>query len=285
VTMCHHIEDPTFDATACATNPRARVRPIHRPPRVPADRHPHCHWTVRIDDTAEPLSEPGVSVELARARAATVPVGVVDGTGHDGELRDYSGEFVPELALEDLSRSALAVVLDEACLQGHLLTRAFLQAVARNADVEGTLGIGGRQFTGIAGLAARRLVRCLGLVGDASAVAELLRVHPAFRPASYVALDVGVQDDHQVRIALGPCAAFEEGDEFTWMQLLTEHDDGALGAIVREANPQTRVRRVDPSGDEVAAWVVDIDSRCEPVAEPAEVTLASFSTGADFAFG
>ena len=34
--MCHTIEDPTFDATAVATNPRAQVRPIHRPPRVPA---------------------------------------------------------------------------------------------------------------------------------------------------------------------------------------------------------------------------------------------------------
>src|SRR3954454_20987027 len=31
--MCHDIEDPTFDATAAATNPRARMRPIHRPPR------------------------------------------------------------------------------------------------------------------------------------------------------------------------------------------------------------------------------------------------------------
>ena len=36
VTVCHHIEDPTFDATAAATNPRARMRPVHRPPRVPA---------------------------------------------------------------------------------------------------------------------------------------------------------------------------------------------------------------------------------------------------------
>src|SRR5256885_1695107 len=46
VGMCHHIEDPTFDGTAVATNPRARIRPIHRPPRVPADREPHCHWTI-----------------------------------------------------------------------------------------------------------------------------------------------------------------------------------------------------------------------------------------------
>ena len=32
--MCHDIEDPTFDATAVATNPKAQVRPIHRPPRT-----------------------------------------------------------------------------------------------------------------------------------------------------------------------------------------------------------------------------------------------------------
>ncbi len=32
-TMCHDIEDPTFDAAAGATNPLARVRPVHRPPR------------------------------------------------------------------------------------------------------------------------------------------------------------------------------------------------------------------------------------------------------------
>ena len=32
--MCHDIEDPTFDATAAAANPRMTVRPIHRPPRI-----------------------------------------------------------------------------------------------------------------------------------------------------------------------------------------------------------------------------------------------------------
>ena len=32
--MCHDIEDPTFDATAAATNPRMVMRSIHRPPRV-----------------------------------------------------------------------------------------------------------------------------------------------------------------------------------------------------------------------------------------------------------
>jgi len=53
--MCHAIEDPTFDATAGATNPRAQVRPIHRPPRVPADQVPHCRWTVEIDPAFDPV--------------------------------------------------------------------------------------------------------------------------------------------------------------------------------------------------------------------------------------
>ena len=53
--MCHTIEDPTFDATAVATNARAQVRPIHRPPRVPSDRHPHCAWTVVIDESYPPV--------------------------------------------------------------------------------------------------------------------------------------------------------------------------------------------------------------------------------------
>ena len=38
--MCHDIEDPTFDATALATNRKAQVRPIHRPPPEPPARPP-----------------------------------------------------------------------------------------------------------------------------------------------------------------------------------------------------------------------------------------------------
>ena len=68
--MCHDIEDPTFDATAIATNPRARVRPIHRPPRRPADRHPHCAWTVTIDESnPEALGIPALEVIAATAAA------------------------------------------------------------------------------------------------------------------------------------------------------------------------------------------------------------------------
>ncbi len=66
VGMCHHIEDPTFDGTAVATNPRARIRPIHRPPRVPADREPHCHWTITIDPQNEPIDPTAHTLRVAQ---------------------------------------------------------------------------------------------------------------------------------------------------------------------------------------------------------------------------
>ena len=71
--MCHDIEDPTFDATAVATNPRARMRPVHRPPRIPADRSPHCEWQVFIDHSAEPLAQP--ELDLDRGCLAGEPNG------------------------------------------------------------------------------------------------------------------------------------------------------------------------------------------------------------------
>ena len=59
--MCHHIEDGTFDVTAQAVNPRARVRPVHRPPRQPAGRMPHCRWEVTIDSDTEVLPEADIT--------------------------------------------------------------------------------------------------------------------------------------------------------------------------------------------------------------------------------
>src|SRR5215475_7722932 len=74
VGMCHTIEDPTFDATAFATNPRARIRPIHRPPRVPSDRVPHCHWTITIDPENEPVGPARLTQRIADLPLAHVAI-------------------------------------------------------------------------------------------------------------------------------------------------------------------------------------------------------------------
>ena len=81
--MCHTIEDGTFDVTAQAVNPKARIRHVHRPPRVPADRQPHCRWEVVIDDDTETLPEADITRMTRRTTAATFQFPPMrDGTPH-----------------------------------------------------------------------------------------------------------------------------------------------------------------------------------------------------------
>jgi hypothetical protein len=81
--MCHHIEDGTFDATAQAINPKAHVRAVHRPPRVPGNRTPHCRWEVVIDDETETLPEADITKITRMTTAATFAFpDMKDGTSH-----------------------------------------------------------------------------------------------------------------------------------------------------------------------------------------------------------
>lgn len=81
--MCHTIEDGTFDVTAQAINPKARIRHVHRPPRVPVDRVPHCRWEIVIDDDTETLPEADITRITRRTTAATFDFPPMkDGTPH-----------------------------------------------------------------------------------------------------------------------------------------------------------------------------------------------------------
>jgi hypothetical protein len=81
--MCHHIEDGTFDVTAQAVNPKARIRHVHRPPRSPGGRVPHCRWEVVIDDDTETLPEAEITKITRLTTAATFEFPPMkDGTPH-----------------------------------------------------------------------------------------------------------------------------------------------------------------------------------------------------------
>jgi hypothetical protein len=81
--MCHHIEDGTFDVTAQAVNPKAHIRHVHRPPRVPSDRVPHCRWEVVIEDDTETLPEKDITKITRMTTAATFAFpDMKDGTPH-----------------------------------------------------------------------------------------------------------------------------------------------------------------------------------------------------------
>lgn len=269
--MCHDIEDPTFDATAVATNPRAQVRPIHRPPRLPADRHPHCAWTVTIDDAhPEARGIPLLAVN-ERSRAATLELAPIDPAG-DG-LADYSGPLLSDLDFAAFSHSALARIADEVCLQMHLLDRAFALAVAERADGADTLlRIRRKQLVGIAGIAAERLARALDLPGDERGAARALALHPLLNPAAYVDADID-----GAAVAVRPSPAHEDG---AWISLCGPGWTDALQAVVRAVDPHLDV---EVTGDG-PGWRLTVVRREEPAPEAGEVAVVRFSTGAGFAF-
>jgi hypothetical protein len=262
VGMCHHIEDPTFDATAAATNPHARMRPLHRPPRTPADRHPHCYWLVEIDPDNEPIPEPEAAERVALSRAAAVELGSDPGPG-------YAGAFDPEFQLEHLADDALARAVDEICLQGHLLVHSFLLAIEGRFGLDAARAIAPKQLAGIGGVVATRLADGRGL----DAIAALLDQHPAFLPRAYVDLRVEREDDALV-VALEECAGLEENLGLSWSALMNAD---ALAAIVHGADRRARVRDAG-----ARRWVVTCDPDETPAREANEVTLTRFSTGAEF---
>ena len=273
--MCHDIEDPTFDATAIATNPHAQVRPIHRPPRTPADRTPHCAWTVTIDPSyPEPAALPGLEAN-ARSRAALLELAPIDPS--DEGRADYRGPLLSDVDFAAFSKSALVRIADEVCLQMHLLDRGFAMAVAERTEADGELErIRRKQLVGVAGIGAERIARALGLLETADPVAaavRLLAVHPLLNPAAYVTASLSAD---AVEVRRSPAHADD-----AWISLCGPSWTAALQAVVRAVDARLDVV-VAGLGD--GAWRAQVVVGEEPAPEADEVTVTRFSTGAGFVF-
>jgi hypothetical protein len=276
VAMCHDIEDPTFDATATATNARAQVRPIHRPPRVPADQVPHCHWTVTIADDHDPLPVPPETKAMAATNAAAVALAPID-PDEDGR-HDYAGPLLADLQFSEWSRSALLRIAEEVCLQGHLLALSFAAATrCRVESDEAAMGFSRKQFTGIAGLAAERIRLALGLGRGLADVAQVLALHPALLPYAYVGSDVDLSDRLIVRLG-HETGAVSDG---AWPAMLDGDHLDPLHAIVRAVDGRFRCEVIADDRDGLSVEVV-MDDNVAPLAD--EVVLTQFSTGTDFVF-
>lgn len=291
-TMCHAIEDPTFDATATATSYFARMRPIHRPPRVPAGRDPHCHWTVEINEEfgALPNPEPAEHIGATLLASLSGPAIDVVAPSVDG-WDDYTAPVDPDLQLEQFSTPALRALVQEFCVQSHLLVMSFLFAIERRYSTEDAVAIGAKQFAGISGLTAERLRAAFGWGSDLSDIAQVLELHPAFHPREYidfrVEFDAGAGDgevevEDQLVLRLGPCAALDEVGRDSWITILADGHDAGLQAAVQAIDACALVRSIDPADGDVAAWSVTIGT--EPAKESSEVALTRFSTGANFQF-
>ena len=283
--MCHNIEDPTFDATAAATHPCMKMRPIHRPPRNPTDGTPHCRWSVSIGDEAEPFEQhPNLEI-VGRSKIASVAVLVPDADGEPGGMLDYSGPFDPGFQFEDLAHRALVIACQEFAVQSHLLTRAFMLCAAQRQSDDVATDLGTAQWTGIAALTAERLAKLLRITGDSiEDVAKIFQLHPCFYPRSYLDFRVEVTGPLSARIAMGDSPAFEEGDPYSWFASLACEPHRALDAIAGTINPRARCSPVKDPADARLAWDVVIDPTSTPQEPPQELALAKISRGATFEF-
>jgi hypothetical protein len=269
--MCHTIEDPTFDATAVATNARAQVRPVHRPPRVPSDRHPHCAWTVIIDEAYPPVEGiPALDI-VAETRAAKWELDAIDRS--DEGLADYSGPVVSDFDFSAYSHSALVRMADEVCLQMHLLYLSFAIAVRARAgsDVKLADSICTRQLIGVAGLGADRIHRALSLPGGIAGVLKVFELHPLFNPVGYI----NAEAHAQLQVHQSPAH-----DDAAWISLCSPESVQPLQAIATAIDPHIEVRVTGTGTD----WIAELSESDTAATELPEVSIAKVSGGATFEF-
>lgn len=270
--MCHDIEDPTFDATALATNRRCQVRPIHRPPRTPADRHPHCAWTVTIDESYPEVDDVPALDVIRRTRAAQIDLDPID-TDDEGQA-DYSGPLVSDLDFSAFSHSALVRIADEVCLQMHLLNLSFAFAVGARAGTDTALAteICTKQLIGVAGLGAERIRRALDLPDGIDGAVRVLELHPMFNPAAYVNAEFGPDT-----VSVQRSAAHEDG---AWIALTGPAERRPLQAVVAAIDPHLDVEVSGTDGN----WTARVVETETAAKEFGEVAVAKISGGASFEF-
>jgi hypothetical protein len=278
--MCHTIEDPTFDATAYATNPRARIRPIHRPPRVPPDRTPHCHWTIQIDPANDPVGPARHTQAVAALPLARFP-NPPPAPAADG-LADYRGPFDPDFRLGRLSTPALAAVAREFQAQSQLLSCSAELTLAERVGAGQAREILAEQWTGVSWVASQRLARALGETeGGTDAVAAVLRVIATLPPGFEREAQV---EPSRVRLALTPSSPdlLDPGHP-GWLGLLARGGTGGVEAAAQAVERRARVASVAARGGRIEIEV-SVDPKAAPAEAPQAAAVMSFSTATSWKF-
>ncbi|HEX2283984.1 MAG TPA: hypothetical protein VHI10_03990, partial [Mycobacterium sp.] len=249
-----------------------QIRPIHRPPRVPADRHPHCAWTVIIDEAHPPVDDHPHLDAVRRTRAARTELDPID--PDDQGQSDYSGPLVSDFDFGAYSHSALVRMADEVCLQMHLLNLSFVLAVGKRAGTNTELAktICTKQLIGLAGVAAERIHRALELPGGVEGAVEVLQLHPLLNPAAYVNAEFGPDVVHVRR-----SPAHEDG---AWVSLVSPEEVRPLQAIVAAVDPHLDVE-VGGMSEDWSARVIQTDTAAK---EFPEVSVVKVSGGSTFVF-
>jgi hypothetical protein len=280
VGMCHTIEDPTFDATALATNPRAQIRPIHRPPRRPADRHPHCHWTITIDDAREPVGAVPLTAAVAALALASVPNRRPDDVEAGGR-RDYAAPFDPTFRLADLSHGALVATTREFQVQAHLLICSSDLTLRGRVGDDSAHRMIGDAWVGASWIASERLRRIRPPASPLDALADTFALQPMIPPG--FDRDIRRKGD-TVRVALRPQAdGLLDADHPGWCGLLARGDARGLAAMALGVDRTARIAELSAGADGLS-FVATIDPAATPATEPDVVALARIGTVSGWSF-
>ncbi len=279
--MCHHIEDPTFDATAFATNGRAQIRPVHRPPRTPTDRAPHCHWTIDIDPNRAPVTESDVTQRARSLGLLDVPIVCATERLGDG-LVDYSGEFSSDFSLGMLATDTLVAVAREFQMQVFLLTASAELAVAARYGEAAGRSIGLQQWIGAGWVASERIGRALDLRGGGiDVVAALLALHPALPPG--FTREVAIDGNQATAVFTPEIACLLDADEPGWAGQFARCATTGIAAMLHALEPKAAVVSMVNDGSTVTV-VVDVDDDREAVVASDAVALSKLSTATAWKF-
>ncbi len=283
VGMCHHIEDPTFDATAFATNPRARIRPIHRPPRASQDRHPHCHWSIDIDPQRAPVEASNHTERVANFPLCDVAIVCATERLDDG-LADYSGNLIPGFRLTDLSTDLLVAVMREFQMQVHLLTASAEAAISDRYGLGAARRIARHQWIAASWVASERIAAALDIAGGGvQAVAAMLAIHPGIPAGFERELEV---DERAMSVNLKLTPEFEAllgVEQFGWIGQLARAQTEGIAAMLHPVEPRAAVTSLRNTGTGIEISVT-VDATADPALEPQSVALAKISGTARWEF-
>ena len=277
--MCHTIEDPTFDATALATNPRARIRPIHRPPRIPSEQVPHCRWTLVIDEANEPVGPIPRTDQVRQLVLASVPNERI-GDRSDGR-DDYRGAFDPSFKLMDLSSSALLAVAREFQVQTHLLMSSNELALEGRMDPDEARLHQDEGLRAASWIIAERLARAIDLGEGAVAAAGALALTPVIPPG--VDRAIRVEGDRVVLELSSSQRGLLEPSALGWAGTLGRGVTKGIEGTVRGLGMDLASVELDQEPDRLSFELGLVESQPDQ-AEPDSVAMSRMGLTADWSF-
>jgi hypothetical protein len=282
--ICHHMEDPTFDATVMAVNPRMRCRPVYRPPYGEVPEGGPCRWRVAIEyDIGMVEDNPTLNI-VRQSLAADFKFREI--TADTDGMTDYAGEFRRDFVLSDLAHNVLARQCKEFALDVHLLNRACYTSIAERwgEDVLGPLAV--EQWRSMAPVTVHRLRKAFDITGDSmSSVLKVLQLNP-FLPREYLKLGFELLDETSGRIWIEDCAALQEVEARGIISLMTHHPETpGFDAMAKAVNSYVQVAPLDPAAIDGAklAWeiIIDKDREADTPSEYAGLVAGADLMGLD----